>query len=156
MWLQMFKDAVYRAEFNIEYNKHPTLEKYIDECISCDWLMSVQDPPMDLRWQKAGDHIELDSFRFYDRTGKTVELAVWPAVCLYHGGPLVSKGYVLPKDAEQWQYRHLFCNFIVQWTFRIVVLQKQRMKSMIWPEHKSLRQKILSRHVESRFHYHII
>ena len=108
----MFKDAVYRAEFNIEYNKHPTLEKYIDECISCVWLMSVQDPPMDLRWQKAGDQIELDSFRFYDRKGKTVELAVWPSVCLYHGGPLVSKGYVLPKDAEQCHRQLFICSAI--------------------------------------------
>lgn len=73
------------------------LKVYVEACIEQMWLMCVQDPQMTIHIAVPGTPIDKDLFKFYNKKGKTVHLTVWPVVYLHKDGPLVSKGYVLPK-----------------------------------------------------------
>ena len=63
--------------------------------------MKVQDPPMKLVWQNAGDLHDKNTFTFYKKSGQTVLNTVWPAVMLHSQGPLMSKGIVQVKPEKQ-------------------------------------------------------
>lgn len=73
------------------------LRVYIQVCIEQLWLMSVQDPQMSLEFADPNTPIQKDLYKFHEKKGTIVHLTVWPVVFLHKGGPLVSKGYVLPK-----------------------------------------------------------
>ncbi|XP_061170066.1 uncharacterized protein LOC133179296 [Saccostrea echinata] len=73
------------------------LKAYIEACIEQMWLMCVQDPQMVIEFAVPGTPIDKELFKFYDKKGIIVHLTVWPVVYLHKGGPIVSKGYVLPK-----------------------------------------------------------
>lgn len=70
---------------------------YIQVCIEQLWLMCVQDPQMSLEFADPNTPIQKDLYKFHEKKGTLVHLTVWPVVFLHKGGPLVSKGYVLPK-----------------------------------------------------------
>lgn len=74
-----------------------SLSLYIDACIECLWLMSVQDPPMHIACLRKGENYEPAHYGMFLTRGKDVDYTVWPAVFLYKNGPLVSKGYVKLK-----------------------------------------------------------
>lgn len=69
------------------------VNNYINRCISVLWLMVIQDPPLSLYWPQGNS---FDSQNFYEYTdkGNFVDFSVWPALRLYEGGPLLSKGVV--------------------------------------------------------------
>ncbi|KAJ8298354.1 hypothetical protein KUTeg_024885 [Tegillarca granosa] len=69
------------------------VNNYINRCISVLWLMVIQDPPLSLYWPQGNS---FDSQNFYEYTdkGNYVDFSVWPALRLYEGGPLLSKGVV--------------------------------------------------------------
>lgn len=73
------------------------LRVYIQVCIEQLWLMCVQDPQMSLEFADPNTPIQKDLYKFHEKKGTLVHLTVWPVVFLHKGGPLVSKGYVLPK-----------------------------------------------------------
>ncbi|XP_062621735.1 uncharacterized protein LOC134283291 [Saccostrea cucullata] len=80
-----------------ESSSAPKLKAYIEACIEQMWLMCVQDPRMVIEFAVPGTPINKELFKFYDKKGKLVHLTVWPVVYLHKEGPIVSKGYVLPK-----------------------------------------------------------
>ncbi|XP_061184188.1 uncharacterized protein LOC133192226 [Saccostrea echinata] len=92
----MFKDFIYKEHFP---NKKPEipLEIFIDKCVEFIWLMSVQDPPMDLRYPIMGEKFDTSSFKHFRKKGTIVQQCVWPAVYLHKDGPVVSKGFALPQ-----------------------------------------------------------
>ena len=61
------------------------------------WLMCVQDPQMSLGFAASGQPFDKELYKFYEKKGGVVHLTVWPVVYLHEGGPIISKGYVLPK-----------------------------------------------------------
>ena len=61
------------------------------------WLMCVQDPQMSLGFAASGQPFDKELYKFYEKKGGVVDLTVWPVVYLHEGGPIISKGYVLPK-----------------------------------------------------------
>lgn len=73
------------------------LRVYIQVCIEQLWLMCVQDPQMSLEFADPNTPIQKDLYKFHEKKGTIVHLTVWPVVFLHKGGPLISKGYVLPK-----------------------------------------------------------
>ncbi|KAK3100442.1 hypothetical protein FSP39_020031 [Pinctada imbricata] len=70
---------------------------YSKMCVELCWYMSVQDPPMILVALADGDKMNTEQYSYFGRQGKVVEVCVWPALFLHTGGPLVAKGFVLPK-----------------------------------------------------------
>lgn len=93
----IFKDAKFKDICSYDVYKMESLSLYIDACIECLWLMSVQDPPMHITCLRKGDNYEPAHYGMFLTRGKAVEYTVWPAVFLYKNGPLVSKGYVKLK-----------------------------------------------------------
>ncbi|KAK3099714.1 hypothetical protein FSP39_008474, partial [Pinctada imbricata] len=71
---------------------------YGNKCVELTWFMVIQDPPMKLVCPKHGEKFKKTEFAYHGRTGKIVELCVWPALYLHEGGPLVNKGHVLPIE----------------------------------------------------------
>ncbi|XP_062621108.1 uncharacterized protein LOC134282719 [Saccostrea cucullata] len=92
----MFKDYVYKEHFTNITLATP-IEIFIDKCVEIIWLMSVQDPPMDLRYPTPGEKLDTSSFKHYRKKGTVVQQCVWPAVYLHKDGPVVSKGFALPQ-----------------------------------------------------------
>ncbi|XP_022324935.1 uncharacterized protein LOC111125432 isoform X2 [Crassostrea virginica] len=97
----IFKDGKFKELRDWDVYKMESLNLYIDACIECLWLMNVQDPPMYITCLNKGDNYEPAHFNMFLVKGKEVEYTVWPAVFLHEGGPLVSKGYVKPKEQLQ-------------------------------------------------------
>ena len=54
--------------------------------------MNINEPPMALDEMKESTVFNKDVYRFYQSGGRTVDYYVWPALRLYKGGPLLSKG----------------------------------------------------------------
>lgn len=93
---EMFKGHVYREHFD-KITLEPRLEKYVDRCLEYSFLMVVQDPPMYLEYPESGQKINTSLFKPFRQKGSVVQMCVWPCVCLHKDGPVVCKGYVLPK-----------------------------------------------------------
>ncbi|XP_069130995.1 myb-like protein X isoform X2 [Argopecten irradians] len=100
---QLFKDF-YIKEMKLESasSLSAAMDKYIDRCVELIWLMSVQDPPMEIKWVENGARSDTNYFKFYQSKGKMVKQCVWPAVFLSAQGGIVSKGAIIgmapPKD----------------------------------------------------------
>ncbi|XP_048774733.2 uncharacterized protein LOC125679511 isoform X2 [Ostrea edulis] len=93
----MFKEMCIKEGCNLNYKKFVHVEQYIDKVVEYLWLMTVQDPPMCICWQKQGEQMDKKSYKYYEKKGDIVHLTVWPAVTLYDKGPLVSKGFIWPQ-----------------------------------------------------------
>lgn len=98
MCLQDFKKTDLRPGLQ-KYKENFDINKYIDRCLEIMWLMSVQDPPMTLKWPFENQNTDdmLQSFRHFTKFGIQLDYVVWPALLLYEGGPLVVKGVVQMK-----------------------------------------------------------
>ncbi|VDI37708.1 Hypothetical predicted protein [Mytilus galloprovincialis] len=93
---QKFKEIVLVKNPKYQSKKVPAVDAYIDKCIELFWLMSVQDPPMVIRWPKADSPFDGDNYKEYCRKGRKVKIAVWPAVYLHEKGALMNKGFAMP------------------------------------------------------------
>lgn len=76
----------------------PKLLAYVDKCVELTWYMRIQDPPMHLHCLQEKETISKTEFAFHGRKGKTTLVCVWPALLLFEGGHLVTKGHVLPEE----------------------------------------------------------
>lgn len=77
----------------------PDTKKYAKRCANLCWLMRIRDPKMHMIYKiKSGEGAQFDEehFRHYTRTGKRISFLVWPVLCLYENGPVLSKGIAQP------------------------------------------------------------
>ncbi|VDI56571.1 Hypothetical predicted protein [Mytilus galloprovincialis] len=72
---------------------------YIESCVNLCYYVAVQDPPMVIDFV-TGQIFDKQSWKEYTRSGTEVEYVVWPALYLYKGGPIMSKGVVQPKETK--------------------------------------------------------
>lgn len=79
-------------------SEDPKLLAYVDKCVELTWYMRIQDPPMHLHCLQEKETISKAEFAFHGRKGKTTLVCVWPALLLFEGGHLVTKGHVLPEE----------------------------------------------------------
>ncbi|XP_061185247.1 uncharacterized protein LOC133193313 [Saccostrea echinata] len=79
------------------YTLDKRLTDYLDILVELTWNMVLQDPPMTLNFAKNGEKINEKSFKHYSKKGNVALVCVWPALHLYNGGPIVSKGFILPQ-----------------------------------------------------------
>ncbi|CAG2209779.1 unnamed protein product [Mytilus edulis] len=70
---------------------------YIENCVNLCYYAAVQDPPMVIDFV-PGKIFDKQSWKEYSRSGTEVEYVVWPALYLYKGGPIMTKGVVQPKE----------------------------------------------------------
>lgn len=70
---------------------------YVQKCVELCWFMNVQDPPMEQVAPKEGEDVDKNLFSHHGRKGKKVQTCVWAALLLHKEGPVVCKGYILPK-----------------------------------------------------------
>ncbi|KAK3099264.1 hypothetical protein FSP39_001848 [Pinctada imbricata] len=94
--LKMYKERKTHSLLS-KYSADKRLIEYIDKCMELSWYMSVQDPPMSLVLALKGDKMDTAEYCYHGKKGKIVDMCVWPSLHLHEGGPLVSKGYVLPQ-----------------------------------------------------------
>jgi hypothetical protein len=57
--------------------------------------MSVHDPPMRFILSRRDEQIDLSRFMYFRVKGKITDFTVWPAMVLYHGGPVIRHGHVI-------------------------------------------------------------
>lgn len=84
--------------FSKQKSEDPKLLAYVDKCVELTWYMRIQDPPMHLHCLQEKETISKAEFAFHGRKGKTTLVCVWPALLLFEGGHLVTKGHVLPEE----------------------------------------------------------
>lgn len=70
---------------------------YIENCVNLCYYVAVQDPPMVIDFE-PGQMFDKQSWKEYTRSGTEVGYVVWPALYLYKGGPIMTKGVVQPKE----------------------------------------------------------
>ena len=70
---------------------------YLQKCVELCWFMNLQDPPMVLVAPQEGDTVDKNLFSHHGRKGKVVQTCVLAALLLHKEGPVVCKGYILPK-----------------------------------------------------------
>ncbi|CAC5382390.1 unnamed protein product [Mytilus coruscus] len=86
---------------------------YIENCVSLCYYVAVQDPPMVIDFE-PGQIFDKQSWKEYTRSGTEVEYVVWPALYLYKGGPIMSKGVVQPKENTKITRDSSSCKSVVQ------------------------------------------
>ncbi|XP_062613098.1 uncharacterized protein LOC134274868 [Saccostrea cucullata] len=92
-----FKEQVVRHIFKWDLDLLPAaVLNFIDKCMEIIWFMCIQEPPMVITWANDGESVNTNYYTFYSRKGKIVKQPVWPAVFLQHGGPLLTRGVVVP------------------------------------------------------------
>ena len=79
----------------------PELKSYINKCAKLCHTMVRTNPPLVLETINKGDPIDRNRFNLYNTSGKKTDYAVWPALCLYEKGPILSKGSVQPLEESQ-------------------------------------------------------
>ncbi|KAL3878445.1 hypothetical protein ACJMK2_030795 [Sinanodonta woodiana] len=81
--------------------QHEHIKRYIDKCTEVCWYMSVQDPQMFMEGSKSPDD-KFDSIkhREYTKKGPYEDFVVWPALYLYKGGSMLSKGVAQGTQKE--------------------------------------------------------
>ncbi|OWF47087.1 uncharacterized protein LOC110454830 [Mizuhopecten yessoensis] len=81
---------------NPQYGTHnEKVRQYAEACINLCWLCAIQDPPIEFIYNvKEGEKIDSGYFKPYERSGKTVEYLVWPAMLLHKSGPVLTYGVV--------------------------------------------------------------
>lgn len=73
---------------------------FIGACVEICWLMNIQDPPIVMKWKAPDDKLfNADIYKAYLQNGSQVDYVVWPALFLYEGGTLLSKGVAQGMDA---------------------------------------------------------
>lgn len=72
------------------------MEAFVNAVIETTWLMTIQDPPMELKWPRPNDRFNETFYQPFIKQGNFVKFAVWPAVFLHEKGPLIKKGYAQP------------------------------------------------------------
>ncbi|XP_053399565.1 uncharacterized protein LOC123557239 [Mercenaria mercenaria] len=72
-------------------------DKFVEKAFEIIWLMKIQNPPMEFKWQIRDEKFDRERFTFYTKRGDKVGQTVWPAVLLHEDGPLMSKGIVQAK-----------------------------------------------------------
>lgn len=86
---------VQKAYLSASWSQHQCisgLKPYIKKCLFLGWMMVVQSPPLVLASCKKGDTFNKDMYKDYTKSGPTVQYAVWPALLLHEGGPVIGKG----------------------------------------------------------------
>ena len=95
---QLFKKLYLQENLNwSEFQLVDRLSDYLDKCVEITWLMSVHDPPMRFILSRRDEQIDLSRFMYFRVKGKVTDFTVWPAMVLYHGGPVIRHGHVIPK-----------------------------------------------------------
>jgi len=69
---------------------------FTEKCLECIWLMCNQQPPMSLQWSEQGELFDTTMYKYYKGKGFNVNFPVWPAVLMYHKGPILCKGFAVP------------------------------------------------------------
>lgn len=95
--MKVFKQDGFQR-FLKQKSDDPKLLAYVDKCVELTWYMRIQDPPMHLHCLHEKETISKTEFAFHGRKGKTTLVCVWPALLLFEGGHLVTKGHVLPEE----------------------------------------------------------
>lgn len=112
LYLQDFKDQVVRHIFKWDLDLLPAaVLNFIDKCMEIIWLMCIQEPPMVITWANDGESVNTNYYTFYSRKGEIVKQPVWPAVFLQHGGPLLTRGVVVPVQIKYREYVDLHVQF---------------------------------------------
>ena len=75
---------------------------FVTKATELCWLMCIQDPPMFLcfsgqKRKKFDDKL----FRPYTETGKYTDFIVWPALLLYDGGSLLTRGVAQGREGKK-------------------------------------------------------
>nr|XP_034303992.1 uncharacterized protein LOC105337427 isoform X1 [Crassostrea gigas] len=70
---------------------------FIDATVELCWLMCAQTPPMQLVFAENKSTVNKSYFRCTGHSGNKVDVCAWPAVILHDGGPVVTRGHVLPS-----------------------------------------------------------
>jgi len=90
---QKFKDGDLLRNPQYNYRHSPAVEAFVNSVIEVLWLMTIQDPPMVIKWPQPNDTFSEASYKPYKKQGSVVKQPVWPAVYLNANGPLIKKGY---------------------------------------------------------------
>ena len=78
------------------------LQQYISSVADLCWLLNVQDPPCFIKCGlHRGDKFNDDDYKRYMSSGEEVNYIVWPAMYLYKGGPIISKGVVQAMSTDE-------------------------------------------------------
>lgn len=94
----LFKKLFLQENLNwSEFQLVDRLSNYLDKCVEITWLMSVHDPPLRFVLARRDEQIDMSKFMYFRVKGKVTEYTIWPALVLYHGGPVIRHGHVVPK-----------------------------------------------------------
>lgn len=95
---QTFIESVLPTFIDPSKYKHRCITNYTSHCVDLTWSMCVQDPPMVfIDKLDRGADFNTDQFRKFTRSGgNKFDYLVWPALRLYHNGPLIVKGIAEP------------------------------------------------------------
>ena len=68
--------------------------KYIDKCLELCWMMTMNKPPVYIKFIKPSETELFDNtiFRPFLHSGVHLNYIVWPPVYLHEAGGLISKG----------------------------------------------------------------
>ena len=78
----------------LKYTSH--CQSYIKNCLKVCYFAAVQDPPMFIDFEPGEDTFDRQVYKEYTQMGTKVKFLVWPALFLYEGGALISKGVLQP------------------------------------------------------------
>lgn len=95
----IYKDYCKHRNFlqkELRYSKLEKIYPFIDATVELCWLMCAQTPPMQLVFAERNSTVNKSNFRCTGHTGDRVDVCAWPAVILHDGGPVVTRGHVLP------------------------------------------------------------
>lgn len=96
---KIYKDYCKHRTFLQKELRSSKLEKiypFIEATVELCWLMCAQTPPMQLVFAERNSTVNKSYFRCTGHTGNKVDVCAWPAVILHDGGPVVTRGHVLP------------------------------------------------------------
>lgn len=96
---KIYKDYCKHRAFlqkDLRSSKLEIIYPFIEATVELCWLMCAQTPPMQLVFAEKGSIINKSNFRCTGRSGNKVDVCAWPAVILHDGGPVVTRGHVLP------------------------------------------------------------
>ena len=97
-WFQTFTESVLPTFIDPSKYKHRCINNYANLCVDVTWSMCVQDPPLVfIDKLDRGAEFNTEHFRKFTRSGgDKFDYLVWPALRLYHNGPLIVKGIAEP------------------------------------------------------------
>ncbi|XP_052279972.1 putative leucine-rich repeat-containing protein DDB_G0290503 isoform X1 [Dreissena polymorpha] len=95
--ISMISHAVV-AEMNLDDCEN-SIFTYVKACASICWEMRIHQPPVCLEFVEVDDQTPLNTatYKHYTKSGPRMDYVVWPALYLYKGGPLLSKGVAQGK-----------------------------------------------------------